>query len=174
MELQRLKKIAKLICLHKFILCDINTRTDRKTKRIAFLRMELSFFLSLSRSLSLSLYIYIYTYTHMQVYSVAQSCPTLCDPMNCSPPGSPVHGISQARILEWVSISYSNCVRIFPFLDTLFLQYSIYMCVHIHTHTHTHTHTLDLWPSDTGEQWGKDQYGAGTTNNAGTVGQPLL
>ena len=36
---------------------------------------------------------------------VAQSCPTLCDPMDCSPPGSSVHGISQARILEWVAIS---------------------------------------------------------------------
>ena len=32
---------------------------------------------------------------------VAQSCPTLCNPMDCSPPGSSVHGIFQARILEW-------------------------------------------------------------------------
>ena len=37
-----------------------------------------------------------------------QSCPTLCDPMDCSPPGSPVPGILQARILEWVAISFSN------------------------------------------------------------------
>ena len=36
---------------------------------------------------------------------VAQSCPTLCDPMDCSPPGSSVHDIFQARILEWVAIS---------------------------------------------------------------------
>ena len=36
----------------------------------------------------------------------AQSCLTLCDPMNCSPPGSSVHRIFQARILEWVAISY--------------------------------------------------------------------
>ena len=35
----------------------------------------------------------------------AQSCLTLCDPMDCSPPGSSVHGISQARILQWVAIS---------------------------------------------------------------------
>ena len=35
---------------------------------------------------------------------VAQSCPTLCDPMDCSLPGSSVHGILQARILEWVTI----------------------------------------------------------------------
>ena len=37
-----------------------------------------------------------------------QSCPTLCDPMDCSPPGSPVPGILQARTLEWVAISFSN------------------------------------------------------------------
>ena len=36
--------------------------------------------------------------------SVAQSCLTLCDPMDCSPSGSPVPGILQARILEWVAI----------------------------------------------------------------------
>ena len=34
--------------------------------------------------------------------------PTFCDPMDCSPPGSSVHGISQARILEWVAISFSR------------------------------------------------------------------
>ena len=33
---------------------------------------------------------------------------SLCDPMDCSPPGSPVHGILQARILEWAAISYSR------------------------------------------------------------------
>ena len=39
---------------------------------------------------------------------VAELCPTLCDPMDCSPPGSSVHGILQARILEWVAISFSR------------------------------------------------------------------
>ena len=37
-----------------------------------------------------------------------QSCPILCDPMDCSPPGSSVHGILQARILEWVAMSSSR------------------------------------------------------------------
>ena len=37
-----------------------------------------------------------------------QSCPTLCDPTDGSPPGSPVPGILQARTLEWVAISFSN------------------------------------------------------------------
>ena len=39
---------------------------------------------------------------------VAQLCPTLCNPMDCSPPGSLVHGIFQAWILEWVEISFSR------------------------------------------------------------------
>ena len=37
-----------------------------------------------------------------------QSCPTLCDPIDSSPPGSPIPGILQARTLEWVAISFSN------------------------------------------------------------------
>ena len=37
-----------------------------------------------------------------------QLCPTLCDPIDGSPPGSPVPGILQARTLEWVAISFSN------------------------------------------------------------------
>ena len=39
---------------------------------------------------------------------VTQSCPTLCNPKNCSPPGSSVHGILQARMLEWVAIPFSK------------------------------------------------------------------
>ena len=45
---------------------------------------------------------------------VGKSCPTLCEPMDCSLPGSSVHGISQARILEWVAIS--SCGRLNPCL----------------------------------------------------------
>ena len=37
-----------------------------------------------------------------------QSCPTLCDPIDGGPPGSPIPGILQARTLEWVAISFSN------------------------------------------------------------------
>ena len=39
---------------------------------------------------------------------VAQSCPTLSSPMDCSLPGSSVHGVFQARVLEWVAIAFSN------------------------------------------------------------------
>ena len=37
-----------------------------------------------------------------------QSCLTLCDPMDCSPPGTPVRGLFQARVLEWVAIAFSD------------------------------------------------------------------
>ena len=48
------------------------------------------------------------TFMNVYVCEVTQSCPTLCDPVDCSPPGSSVHGILQARILEWVAISFSR------------------------------------------------------------------
>jgi len=44
----------------------------------------------------------------LYVCLVAQSCPTLCDPMDCSLPGSSVYGILLARILEWVAITFSR------------------------------------------------------------------
>ena len=40
------------------------------------------------------------------VVLVTQSCPTLCDPTDCSPPGSSVHGILQARVLEWIAVPF--------------------------------------------------------------------
>ena len=45
---------------------------------------------------------------HAAAAKSRQSCPTLCDPIDSSPPGSPLPGILQARILEWVAISSSN------------------------------------------------------------------
>ena len=42
---------------------------------------------------------------------IAQSCPTLCDPIDCSLSGSSVHGIFQARVLEWVAISFSSGLK---------------------------------------------------------------
>ena len=51
---------------------------------------------------------------------VSQLCPTLSDPMDCSLPGSPVHGIIQARVLEWVAIEvYLVCKKLHIFNDTL-------------------------------------------------------
>ena len=63
---------------------------------------------------------YVFVYVHLYRYCIfwkenaaaaaksLQSCPTLCDPIDGSPPGSPVPGILQTRTLEWVAISFSN------------------------------------------------------------------
>ena len=58
-------------------------------------------------------YIYFKNMVGIPLYAAAaaksfQSCPTLCDPIDSSPPGSPVPGLLQARTLEWVAISFSN------------------------------------------------------------------
>ena len=47
-------------------------------------------------------------YTRYMRAKSLQSCPTLCNPMDCSPPGSCIHGILQVRILEWVAIPFSR------------------------------------------------------------------
>ena len=52
------------------------------------------------------MYVCMYVFINVRVH--AQFCPTLCDPMDYSPPGSSVHGIFQVRILEWVAISFSR------------------------------------------------------------------
>ena len=54
---------------------------------------------------------------------VAQSCPTLCNPMACSLPGSSVHGIFQAIVLEWIAISFSK--QLLGFIILLLLFFSV-------------------------------------------------
>ena len=54
------------------------------------------------------MYMYIYTLLYVVKSEVAQSCMTLCDPMDCSLPGSSIHGIFQARALEWGAIAFSR------------------------------------------------------------------
>ena len=55
------------------------------------------------------MYVSIYMYAAAAA-KLLQSCPNLCDPTDGSPPGSCVPGILQARILEWVAISFSNAI----------------------------------------------------------------
>ena len=77
----------------------------------------------------------------------AQSCLTLCDPMDCSPPDSSVHGISQARILEWVAIPPPGNL-LDPGIEPVSLAspawagrfFTTRGTAYTHTHTHTHTH----------------------------------
>ena len=54
-------------------------------------------------------------------FSVAQLCPTLCDPMDYSLPGSSLHGIFQARVLEWIAVSFSGDL-LDPGIEPVFLE----------------------------------------------------
>ena len=71
------------------------------------------FYTSVSLLLS-HIQVYHYHLSKFHIYAlvcvceVTQSCPTLCDPMDCSLLGSSLHGILQARVLEWVAISFSR------------------------------------------------------------------
>ena len=66
---------------------------------IAKLRLKLKKVRKTTRTLS---------YKKESESEVAQLCLTLCDPMDCSPPCSSIHGIFQARVLEWVAVSFSR------------------------------------------------------------------
>ena len=103
-----------------------------------------------------TLYIYIFIILYIYIYIcfelVTQSCLTLCDPVDCSPPGSSVHGILQARILEWVAISFSRGSfqprdwTHLPHFRESFYQLSHQGSPYTHTHTHTHrSHEGRLW-----------------------------
>ena len=70
-------------------------------ERAAMMLVFLMLSINLAFSLSLSL-------ESEWVSEVAQSCPTLCNPMDCSLPGSSLHGSLQARVLEWAAISFSR------------------------------------------------------------------
>ena len=58
---------------------------------------------------------------------VAQSCPTFSDPMDCSPPGSSIHGIFQARVLEWVAIALSMSPSSHMKLNSIFFSIVLLM-----------------------------------------------
>ena len=85
---------------------------------------------------------YLYT-AHKSESEVSQSCPTLCDPMDCSLPGSSTHGIFKARVLEWVAVFFSrgpsrprNWTLVFRIVGRRFYHLSrqgspsVCMCVH--------------------------------------------
>ena len=122
------KNMCKIVPIHRRIL----ENTSNKS-------FSLSFPLCLSLSLT-----HTYMDTCVCVYVkvlVAPSCPTLCNPMDCSPPGSSVHGISQARILEWVAMSFSRGSS--PPRDQTHLLgrwIPYHWVTREDTHTHTHTH----------------------------------
>ena len=105
-----------------------------------------------------SICVYIY-----KVSEVAQSCPTLCNPMDCSLPGFSVHGIFQARVLEWVAISFSrrsslprdwtwiSCIVARPFTISttrevlcISMYMFMYVCVCLCIYTQKHLMNADV------------------------------
>ena len=63
---------------------------------------------------------------------VAQSCPTLRDPLDCSLPGSSVHGIFQARVLEWGAIAFSDIyIAMHKIINKDLLYYFVYIFGHV-------------------------------------------
>ena len=79
-----------------------------------------------------------------------QSCPTLCNPMDCSSLGSSVHGILQARILEYVAISYIHIFISYIYIYILYIYTHIYFLyiyiyiytfpIHVYIYRYTYTH----------------------------------
>ena len=61
---------------------------------------------------------------------VTQSCPTLSDPMDCSLPGSSVHGIFQARVLEWGAIAFSDR-KLYPLNINIYISMSLQVNVNL-------------------------------------------
>ena len=94
---------------------ELNRHFSKEKMQIASKSMEKKSSMSLIREMQIKTTMrYHFTPVRMAAIqkSVAakslQSCPTLCDPIDGSPPGSPVPGILQARTLEWVAISFSS------------------------------------------------------------------
>ena len=102
----------------KVMLRSATTCQDSKRKNLLFLNLIFAndyfkfFFISdhLGRGRWCLKIVFLFPLCHSLQYLtkvlVTQSCPTLCDPTDCSPPGSSVHGLFQARILEWVSMPF--------------------------------------------------------------------
>ena len=101
----------------------------------------------LEENISMQSHIHTHTHTHSRVCTcLLQSCPAFCNPIGYSVPGSSVHAILQARILEWVAMPFSmgssqlrdwTCVSCIA--DRFFTHWTTWE-VSTHTHTHTHTH----------------------------------
>ena len=80
-----------------------NARISKQTGQIQMFNSQKS-----TLNVKLNIYIYIYIYIYICYAKSLQLCLTLCDPIDGSPPASPIPGILQARTLEWVDISFSN------------------------------------------------------------------
>ena len=77
---------------------------------------------------------------------VAQSCPTLCNPMDCSPPGSSVHGIFQARVLEWVPLPSPHVNATLPICLLISFKYKVTLEKSRFNHYFIFLHTFSPMP----------------------------
>ena len=96
---------------HHLFLNAKNKKRKNPTNTTIILNVKFYFFLSLALKIDILGWQKPKTWRiwcHIPTDVCAQSCLILCDPVDCSPPGSSVYGIFQARILEWVTISYSR------------------------------------------------------------------
>ena len=97
----------------------------------------------------------VYIYMHVCIPSWFSWSPTLCDPMGCSLPGSSVHGILQARILEWFTItssrgSWESHLSIYPSTHT-YIYVHIYVCENLDGQYNLRVYLEDqVW----GKRWG--------------------
>ena len=100
----------------------------------------------------LCVYMCVFVYMCVCVKSL-QLCPTLCGLMDCSPPGPSVYGILQARILEWVAISFSSlCIYLCAFTCIhlyikaclcVFLYMCLWVCIYMHVHMYMFLYTCE-------------------------------
>ena len=95
-----------IICSSKGFLLEV--LLSRCLCRVLLTVFFSSSFLPLSRSFLSFFSLMELAHSHAAAAKSLQSCPTLCDPMDSSPPGSPVPGTLQARALEWGAIAFSN------------------------------------------------------------------
>ena len=105
----------------------------------------------------------------MKWSEVAQSCLTLCDPMDCSLPGSSIHGIFQARVLEWGAISFSNAHTLILSLKILAEERQMLRKSHQGKHRDSF-HSLNQWglsclPNKPCQSWGWGQGRGGSSES---------
>ena len=86
----------------------VTSETHGNSERVAILGVNFLVYFADGGSTTLPFYLFLKATVLLAAAKSLQSCPTLCDPTDGTPSGSPVPGILQTRTLEWVAISFSN------------------------------------------------------------------
>ena len=99
--------LSSIRCLTTMLILQLAEEKEGKGRYLFLIRMRLENYTHHLHFIPLVRFLVMWAAAVAAAKSF-QSCPTLCDPIDGSPPGSPVPGILQARTLEWVAISFSN------------------------------------------------------------------